>query len=297
MYPGKYVVEHPDRACFVMADTGETVTYREYDERCNRLAHLLRAHGLVAGDHYSIFMENNSRYLETCGAGERSGLHYTCINSHLTADELAYIVDNSESKVLITSAALRQVAPEALRQCPKRVAVPGRRWRAGRRCRSGSAGCRLRHRRCRRSPPTPIDDEQLGAAMLYSSGTTGRPKGIIRQLPEHPPGQPLAAVRFPARTVALPRGHGVPVARSAVPLGTAGRRRPDAADGRHGDHHGALRSRAVPRADRAIPRDPQPTRADDVRPDAEAARARSAAGTTCRRSRRPSTPRRRARCR
>ena len=77
---------------------------REYEARCNQLAHLLRAARTGARlDHYSIFMENNSRYLETCGAGERSGLYYTCINSHLTADELAYIVDNSESKVLITS--------------------------------------------------------------------------------------------------------------------------------------------------------------------------------------------------
>jgi long-chain acyl-CoA synthetase len=195
MYPGKYVDEHPDRACFVMADTGETVTNREYDERCNRLAHLLRDHGLVAGDHYSIFMENNSRYLETCGAGERSGLHYTCINSHLTADELAYIVDNSESQVLITSVTLRQVAVEALRQCPRVslcLIVDG----------GPDAGSGLETlgadyvTAVSNHPSTPIADEQLGAAMLYSSGTTGRPKGIIRQLPVQPPGQPMALFDF-----------------------------------------------------------------------------------------------------
>ena len=65
-------------------------------------------------------MENNARYVECCGAGERAGLYYTCINSYLTAEELAYIVNNSESKVLITSQAKRDVAlAGAATQCPE----------------------------------------------------------------------------------------------------------------------------------------------------------------------------------
>jgi long-chain acyl-CoA synthetase len=188
VYPGKYAIAHPDRACFVMADTGETVTNRQYDERCNRLAHLLRAAGLQVGDHYSVFMENNSTYLETCGAGERSGLYYTAINSHLTADELAYIVDNSESRVLITSIAKRDVALAALRECPGATlclvvdggdAVP-----AG--VRDGLT-VRDYHAATVDQLSTPIADEHLGMAMLYSSGTTGRPKGILRPLPDEPP--------------------------------------------------------------------------------------------------------------
>src|SRR5687768_13451030 len=119
MYPGKYARQHPDRPCFIMAESGETVTYAEFEDRANRLAHLLRAHGLQRLDHFSIFMENNSRYLEACSAGERSGLYYTCINTHLTPDEVAYIVDNSESNVLITSRAKRDVAIEAVKKCPK----------------------------------------------------------------------------------------------------------------------------------------------------------------------------------
>ena len=91
MYPAGYAQQHPDRAAFIMADSGETVSYREFEERCNRLAHYLRGQGLGFADHYSIFMENNARYLECCGAGERAGLYYTCINSYLEADELAYI--------------------------------------------------------------------------------------------------------------------------------------------------------------------------------------------------------------
>ena len=64
-------------------------------------------------------MENNSRYLEACGAGERSGLYYTCVNSYLTAGELAYILNNSQSRVLITSAAKLEVARAALEECPR----------------------------------------------------------------------------------------------------------------------------------------------------------------------------------
>src|SRR6187431_1138828 len=121
MYTGKHARLRPLQPAFIMASTGETVTYRELEARSNRLAHLLRNRGLKRLDHYSIFMENNSRYLETCGAGERSGLFYTCINSHLTVDELAYIVDNSESKVLITSSSKAAIAFEALASCPNVV--------------------------------------------------------------------------------------------------------------------------------------------------------------------------------
>src|SRR6059058_1568356 len=114
MYPGKHARLRPLQPAFIMADTGETVTYRELDARSNRLAHLLRNRGLKRLDHFSIFMENNSRYLEACAAGERSGLYYTCANSYLTPGELAYILVNSESRVLITSEAKLDAAREAI---------------------------------------------------------------------------------------------------------------------------------------------------------------------------------------
>jgi len=118
MYTGEHVRTRPDQAAFIMAGTGEAVTYAELDARSNRLAHFLRSVGLNRLDHYAIFMENNARYLECCGAGERSGLYYTCINSFLTADEVAYIVNNSESQVLIFSEEKRAIATEVLGQCP-----------------------------------------------------------------------------------------------------------------------------------------------------------------------------------
>src|ERR1700689_3373771 len=119
MYTGKHARLRPLQPAFIMASSGEAVTYAELEARCNRLAHLLRKLGLKRLDHYAIFMENNSRYLEACGAGERSGLYYTCVNSYLTPAELAYIVNNSESRVLITSTAKLEIAREALTQCPK----------------------------------------------------------------------------------------------------------------------------------------------------------------------------------
>ena len=119
MYTGKHAHLRPLQPAFIMASTGETVTYRELEARSNRLAHLFRNRGLKRLDHYSIFMENNSRYLEACGAGERSGLYYTCVNSYLTASELAYILTNSQSRILITSKEKLDVAREALKECPK----------------------------------------------------------------------------------------------------------------------------------------------------------------------------------
>lgn len=181
MYPGAYAQQHPDRPAFIMASTGESVSYRDYEARTNQLAHLLRAHGLNFKDHYSIFMENNTRYLECCGAGERAGLYYTCVNSYLQAEELAYILNNSESKVLITSADKLSVAKEALQSAPNVdlcLIV-------------GGDGDNVQSKNYEQAiaahPGSPIADELLGTSMLYSSGTTGRPKGILRPLePVHP---------------------------------------------------------------------------------------------------------------
>ncbi|PTM53430.1 AMP-binding protein [Phreatobacter oligotrophus] len=190
MYPGHHAKAHPDRAAFIMAGSGETVSYRQFEERANRLAHLLRAHGLKRLDHYAIFMENNARYLEACAAGERAGLYYTCINSYLLADELAYILNNSESKLLITSRAKREVAFQALKQCPNVtlcLVVDGDPADAAHPDFATAVA---------RYPATPIADEALGTPMLYSSGTTGRPKGILRPLPENPPSEPLPLYVF-----------------------------------------------------------------------------------------------------
>jgi long-chain acyl-CoA synthetase len=197
MYAGQHAREHPDRPAFIMASTGAATSYAEFDARTNRLAHLLRAHGLQRLDHYAIFMENNERYLESCGAGERSGLYYTCVNSYLTPDELAYILRNSASRLLVTSRGKLEVALRAIADCPRVtlcLVVGGPDAAAG----GAPAHCRVADYAdaIAAHPPTPIADEALGTPMLYSSGTTGRPKGILRPLPPNPPSEPLPLFHF-----------------------------------------------------------------------------------------------------
>jgi len=190
MYPGEQVKTRRNQPAFIMAESGETVTYGELDERSNRIAHLLRDQGLKRLDHYAVFMENHGRYIECCSAGERSGLYYTCINSYLTAEELAYIVNNSQSQVLFTSEKKRDVAMAAVKSCPNIklvVIVDG----AG----DGENIVNL-DEAVADYPATPIADECVGASMLYSSGTTGQPKGILRPLPEEPAGFKLPVFHF-----------------------------------------------------------------------------------------------------
>jgi long-chain acyl-CoA synthetase len=178
MYPGTHAQARADQPAIIMAGSGETVTYRELEARSNRLAHLLRAVGLKRRDHYAVFMENHSRFVECDAAGERSGLYYTNVNSFLTAGELAYIVNNSLSQVLITSQARRKVALEALRECPNVglcliVDGPGEATRI-----------RNLDEATAEFPATPIGDESLGAGDALFFGhhrqAEGHPKAALR---------------------------------------------------------------------------------------------------------------------
>lgn len=190
MYPGKYAEQHPDRPAFIMASSGESVSYREFEARANRVAHFLRDQGLKRLDHFSIFMENNSRYLECNSAGERTGTYYTCINSFLKADEVSYILNNSESTVLITSVALLDVARDAMASSPQITAclVVGGQTESDRILSFEDTVARY--------PETPIADERLGGAMLYSSGTTGKPKGVLRKVDDQSPDIPHPLFEF-----------------------------------------------------------------------------------------------------
>ena len=144
VYAARYAREHPDKPAIVMAGTGETITFGEYEARCNRVAHLLRDAGLQRGDHISVFMENNPRMLEIEGGAERIGVYFTLVNAYLAPDEVAYIVNNSRSRLFFTSVAKRDVAEAAALACPdvERLFMVGP--RAGHRSRGSPTRTRSR---------------------------------------------------------------------------------------------------------------------------------------------------------
>ena len=188
-YPGTIARQTPEKAALIHAETGEVLTYGALDAGSNRLAQFWLAMGLRRGDHVALFLENHVRFLEVVWAALRSGLHITAINRYLTTAEAAYIVNDCGAKALVSSIALAAVAGPLVALipgCPIRLmmdgVVPG--WEDYDGAVAGYAGFALR-------------EEWAGEMMLYSSGTTGRPKGIRRTLQELRPDDPAVAALFP----------------------------------------------------------------------------------------------------
>lgn len=169
MHPSVHAKTQPDKPAFIMAGSGETVTYRELEARSNRGAQLFRKLGLKPGDGIAIFMENNVHYLPVCWSAQRSGLYYTCISSRLTASEVEYIVKDCNAKIFITSNAMGAMPGELADKMPgvRKYMLNGT-----------IPGYESFEDAVRDMPATPVADETPGADMLYSSGTTGRPKGV-----------------------------------------------------------------------------------------------------------------------
>jgi fatty-acyl-CoA synthase len=178
MYPGDFAATTPDKPAVILAGTGQSQSYRELFDGANRLSRLLQAAGLSAGDHYAILAENHLRYFEITWAGLNCGLYVTPINSHLTAPEVAYLVADSGASVLITTAALADVAEEIVPLTPgvtRRLMLDGI-----------SDHYESLEQATAEFSAEPLVDAPRGNVMLYSSGTTGRPKGIRFPLPDHP---------------------------------------------------------------------------------------------------------------
>jgi long-chain acyl-CoA synthetase len=187
MHLGAIAARAPGRAAIVMGGSGSTITFRELDMRANRLAQLFRRRGLERGATVAIILENNPRFLEVAWAAQRAGLYYTAINSHLTAEEAAYIVDDCGADLLVSSSQLATVA----------AGVDGRRVRHRLMVDGVVEGWEPYEAAVEALPVTPLADECEGDFMLYSSGTTGRPKGIRRPLIYPPMGEGLpGAVPF-----------------------------------------------------------------------------------------------------
>ena len=184
MWPGKHAQERPEHVAYVMASTGEAVTYRELNDRSNRLAQCFFDAGLRFGDHIAVFMENRAEFFEVCWAAQRSGLYYTCINWHFNAEETAYILDDCDAQVLVISDTFRDLASELLDKMPN-VTM---RLMVGSPIEGYDSYAETRDR----FPAEPLAEEIEGTRMLYSSGTTGRPKGVRYKIPRQVVGaQPL----------------------------------------------------------------------------------------------------------
>ncbi|MBK7516900.1 MAG: acyl-CoA synthetase [Rubrivivax sp.] len=169
-----------DRLAFQMCESGETVTFGQLEARANQVARVLRSCGVTRGRHVALLMKNHRRFLEACFAADRAGVYYTTISTRLTAEEIAYIVRDCAAQVLVVSAdlgelirQLRPLLPEDLRCFTVGTPVPG--------FESWEAAVDDAH-------DSPIADPAQGLDMLYSSGTTGRPKGVKWPLPPIPAG-------------------------------------------------------------------------------------------------------------
>lgn len=177
MHPSIHARQKPDHIAYKMIPSGEAVTYAELDRRSNQCAHLLRGAGLGRGDVIAVLLENHPRYFEIAWGAERSGLYYVCLSSRLSAEEAAFILADSGARLLMTSQAMLGLAREAVAGLPgiSLFVIDG-----------PAEGCRDYLAERDALPATPVADESHGAPMLYSSGTTGRPKGIKLPLPETP---------------------------------------------------------------------------------------------------------------
>ncbi len=168
--------QNPDKPAVIMAKDGFSVSFAEINDRSNQAAHLFRSLGLKRGDHVAFLMENHPCFFELCWAAQRAGLYYTPISYYLKPDEIAYIVDNCDAKVFISSKAQLAAAQEAAKSCSgvEQCYVTGD--RQGESLSDGDFASWEEAIACHKKEA--IADESEGREMLYSSGTTGRPKGI-----------------------------------------------------------------------------------------------------------------------
>jgi long-chain acyl-CoA synthetase len=174
VHPYTHALTHPGKSAVIVAETGETRTYKQLDEGSNQVAQFWRARGLEHDDVVAIMLDNTPDYYNLTWGSQRAGLRYVCISTRLTADETDYILENSGAKLLVMSASLAPLA--------SRLEATIERYSHG----GDIAGFDRFETAVAEMPATPIADERAGIDMLYSSGTTGRPKGVRIPLPEAP---------------------------------------------------------------------------------------------------------------
>jgi long-chain acyl-CoA synthetase len=181
MYPGIHARTHPDRAAVIMTGSGHSVTYAQLEDRSLRLANWFRQAGLRQGDVVALMSENDARIFEVYWATQRLGLYLTSINHRLRTDEVKYVVQNSAARALIVGRGGAEVAA-TIGEIPAlehRIAFA-----------ANVPGYRQLDELIAMTPAARPQHEPRGADMLYSSGTTGRPKGVRPPLPKRDVSEP-----------------------------------------------------------------------------------------------------------
>ncbi|MET0579146.1 MAG: AMP-binding protein, partial [Ilumatobacteraceae bacterium] len=182
------------KAAVVMSATGVTLSYDELIDHANRVADALRSLGLREGDGVAVLLENRPEWFEIIWATRRSGLYLTPVNTHLAQDEVDYIVRDSGARVVFVSPPLAHLVPEG---AVEHVVIVGGDGTTG----DGTTGDGALDYGglLAAGSPQPVISELPGSEMFYSSGTTGRPKGIKRPLASlddaHPIVQSLSHAR------------------------------------------------------------------------------------------------------
>ena len=182
LYPGQIAADHPDRVAVAMGASGESITFADLDAFASRLSRLLRAIGLERGDHIALCVENRLEFLPIIWGCHYAGLYYTPISSRLNGEEIAYIIDDCGARAFIASTYKAAEAVDAAASTPgvtHRFSVGG-----------PIDGHEPLENAMADYPPTALEDRREAAEMLYSAGTTGRPKGVKPPLPDAPLGEP-----------------------------------------------------------------------------------------------------------
>ncbi|MGE0232369.1 MAG: AMP-binding protein [Flavobacteriaceae bacterium] len=177
--PWDHARERPDHPAVIFADTGERRSYAQMIGTANRLAHRLVADGVEVGDCVAIFLENRVEYVEAVWAAKQLGAYYVCLPRDLTRNDAEYILRNSGAKVLITSDTIGEVAETLLETVPT--------LRAGYMIGEARGAFRPYEGALEGMPDEMVEGRPRGSSMLYSSGTTGRPKGIRHPIENVPP--------------------------------------------------------------------------------------------------------------
>ena len=181
LFPLKPVTPDPQKVAIQICETGEQLTFAQLDHGANRVARVLRSLGIQRGDHVALLLPNGLDFLKTCFGLDRAGVYYTTINTRLTLDEIVHILQDCDARLFLMDSRLdvvqdglqTRLSNQVLKFCVGEPLAGFGDWKGA----------------LSDASDAPIEDASQGLDMLYSSGTTGRPKGVKWPLVHRPAGE------------------------------------------------------------------------------------------------------------